>query len=170
MNVLKPIYYLLFILLAFPFLTMTAQNRTSVSIKAQATVVDNSNIELLTIKNMDIDARQAVDGKIYVSAQRDASAAQMLIKGKANAKFRVTFSPVVEITNTTGTGTLSLHYEVYGYRADNQGASEPIDAAERTLQISNDSKYYFWIGGHIDITNARPGNYDGEFTIEIEYV
>lgn len=170
MNVQKPIRYLFFILLAFQSMTMLAQKSTSVSIKAQATVIDKSAVELVTIKNMDIDAGTAIDGKIYVSAQRDASAAVMMIKGRANAKFRVTFSPVVIIANSTGTGTLSLHYEVYGYQNDNQGASEPIDAAERTLQISSDGKYYFWVGGRIDISNARPGSYDGEFTIEIEYI
>ena len=77
---------------------------------------------------------------------------------------------MVEITNSTGNGTLLLQYEMYGFRSDNQGASEPIDAAERTLQISSESKYYLWVGGRIDISKARPGNYDGEFTIEIEYL
>ena len=170
MNVLKPIRYLFFILLAFPSMTMMAQNKTSVSITAQATVIDNSGIELVTIKNMDIDVGMAIDGKIYVSAKYDASAAVMILKGRANAKFRVTFPPVVVIANSTGTGTLSLHYEMYGYQSDNQGASEPIDAVERNLQISSDSKYYFWVGGRVDINNARPGNYNGEFTLQIEYI
>lgn len=170
MNVLKPIRYLFFILLAFPSMTMMAQNKTSVSITAQATVIDNSGIELVTIKNMDIDVGMAIDGKIYVSAKRDASAAMMMLKGRANAKFRVTFPPMVKIANSTGTGTLTLYYEMYGYQSDNQSASEPIDAVERNLQISSDSKYYFWVGGRVDINNARPGNYNGEFTLQIEYI
>ena len=170
MNVLKPIRYLFFILLAFPFLTMMAQDKTSVSITAQATVIDNSGIELVTIKNMDIDVGMAIDGKIYVSAKRDASAAVMMLKGRANANFRVTFPATVKIANSTGTGTLTLYYEMYGYQSDNQSASEPIDAVERNLQISSDSQYYFWVGGRVDTNNARPGNYNGEFTLQIEYI
>ena len=112
----------------------------------------------------------ARNGKIYISALHNTQAAVMMIKGRANAKFRVKYIPVVEIMNTTGNGTLILQYEMYGYPSDNQGAGEPIDATERVLQISSESKYYFWLGGRIDISNARPGNYDGEFTIEIEYI
>jgi len=93
-----------------------------------------------------------------------------MVKGRANARFRIKFAPIVEITNSAGNGTLLLKYEMVGYSSDNQGASEPIDATERILQMSSDSKYYFWVGGRIDISNARPGNYDGEFTIEIEYI
>ena len=77
---------------------------------------------------------------------------------------------MVKIANSTGTGTLTLYYEMYGYQSDNQSASEPIDAVDRNLQISSDSQYYFWVGGRVDTNNARPGTYNGEFTLEIEYI
>jgi len=170
MNVLKQFRIHLIFLPALLSMTLPAQERTSVSIKAQANVIDRSGIELITIKNMDVDVSMARNGKIYVSALHDAQAAEMMVKGRANAKFRVTFPAVVEITNTTGKGSLVLYYEMYGYPNDNQEASEPIDAVERTLQISSESKYYFWVGGRIDISKAGPGNYDGEITIEIEYI
>jgi len=170
MKVLKYIRCLILILLVYATMTMSAQNKTSVYIKAQATVIDKSEIELITLKNMDIDLSMARDGKIYVSALHDAQAAFMMVKGRANARFRIKFAPEVYITNSTGNGKLLLKYEMYGYPSDNQGAGEPIDATEKILQMSSESKYYFWIGGRIDISNARPGNYDGEFTIEIEYM
>ena len=170
MKVLKYIRCLILILLVYATMTMSAQNKTSVYIKAQATVIDKSEIELITLKNMDIDLSMARDGKIYVSALHNAQAAVMMVKGRANARFRIKFAPEVYITNRTGNGTLLLKYEMYGYPSDNQGAGEPIDATEKILQMSNESKYYFWIGGRIDISNALPGNYDGEFTIEIEYM
>jgi len=170
MKILKHIRCLFILLLVHTSMMLSAQNKTSVSIKAQATVIDRSGIELITLKNMDIDLSMARDGKIYVSALHDAQAAFMMVKGRANARFRIKYAPEVYITNSTGNGTLLLKYEMYGYPSDNQGAGEPIDATEKILQMSNESKYYFWIGGRIDISNARPGNYDGEFTIEIEYM
>ena len=170
MKILKHICSLSIILLVHASMTLPAQNKTSFSIKAQATVIDQSGIELITVKNMDIDLSMARDGKIYVSALHDARAAVMMVKGRANARFRIKFAPDVEIANSKGNGSLLLKYEMYGYPSDNQVAGEPIDATERILQMSNESKYYFWVGGHIDISNARPGNYDGEFTIEIEYI
>ena len=168
---MKHYSYILIISLLFPANNLLAQkNATSVSIKAKAEVIEKAEIELVTIKDMDIDANMAIDGKIHISAKQDANAGVLMVKGKAEAYIHVTFIPDVIIYNSTGKGELSLHYEVNGYPGDNQGASEPIDAAERKLQISSESKYYFWLGGYIDISKAQPGKYDGEFTLEIEYI
>lgn len=161
--------YIVSLFLLLYVVALQAQ-KTSVTIKAQATVIDKAEIELVTIKALDIDAGMAVNGVINVSAQRDGQAGVMMVKGRPNASFRISFTPVVEIPNSAGKGSLSLKYEMYGYTSDNQGASEPIDAAERTLVINNDGKYYFWLGGLIDISKARPGKYEGEFTLEIEYI
>lgn len=147
-----------------------AQINSSVSIKAQATVVEKSEIELVTMKDLEIDASTAVNGIVTVSAQKDTKAALMIVKGKTNASFRVTFTPVVEIPNSMGKGSLLIRYEMIGCATDNQGAGEPIDAAERTLKINTEGRYYFWLGGKIDISNARPGKYNGDFTIEVEYI
>lgn len=162
--------YIVPILLLLPTITVFAQINSSVSIKAQATVVEKSEIELVTMKDMDIDASSAVNGKVYISAQKDTKSALMVVKGKANASFRVTFTPIVEIPNSAGKGSLLIQYEMIGCATDNQGAGEPIDAAERTLTISTDGRYYFWLGGRIDISKARPGKYNGDFTIEVEYI
>ena len=147
-----------------------AQNKTSVSIKAQATVIDKSEIELVTIKNMDIYADLAVNGIVTVSPKSDPTAAIMIVKGKSDARFRISFMSEREILNRTGEGKLIMHYDMYGYKSDNQSASEKINAAERALQIGSDGKYFLWIGGTVNISSARPGTYDGEFTIEIEYI
>jgi len=162
--------YIVPILLLLPTLSMFAQKTTSVSIKATATVVDKAEMELVTIKYLEIDAGMAVNGIINVSAKRDGQAGVMMVKGRPDANFRISFAPVVEIPNSAGKGSLSLKYEMYGYTSDNQGASEPIDAAARTLKISSSGQYYFWLGGIIDISKARPGKYEGEFTLEIEYI
>lgn len=149
---------------------LQAQEKAAVSIKASATVVEKSEIELVTMKDLDIDANSAINGIVFVSAQRDSKAALMMVKGKADAAFRVSFSPIVEIPNSVGKGNLLIRYEMVGCPSDNQTASEPIDAAERTLKFSSAGKFYFWLGGQIDISNARPGKYNGDFTIEIEYI
>jgi len=166
---MKLFRYILPILLLMSAFTLQAQ-KTSVSIKAQATVIDKAEIELVTIKYLDIDAGMAVNGIINVSAKRDGQAWVMMVKGRPDASFRISFAPVVQIQNSAGKGSLTLKYEMYGYSSDNQAASEPIDAAARTLKINSDGQYYFWLGGIIDISKARPGKYEGEFTLEIEYI
>ena len=166
---MKLFRYILPILLLMSAFTLQAQ-KTSVSIKAQATVIDKAEIELVTIKYLDIDAGMAVNGIINISAKRDGQAGVMMVKGRPDASFRISFAPVVQIQNSAGKGSLTLKYEMYGYSSDNQAASEPIDAAARTLKINSDGQYYFWLGGIIDISKARPGKYEGEFTLEIEYI
>lgn len=166
MKFLRYILPIFFLLLA---LTLEAQ-KTSFSIKAQATVIDKAEIELVTIKYLDIDAGMAVNGIINVSAKRDGQAGVMMVKGRPDANFRISFAPIVQIQNSVGKGSLTLKYELYGYSSDNQGASEPIDAAARSLKINSNGQYYFWLGGLIDISKARPGKYEGEFTLEIEYL
>ena len=166
---MKLFRYILPILLLLSAFTLQAQ-KTTVSIKAQATVIDKAEIELVTIKYLDIDAGMAVNGIINISAKRDGQAGVMMVKGRPDASFRISFAPVVQIQNSAGKGSLTLKYEMYGYSSDNQAASEPIDAAARTLKINSDGQYYFWLGGIIDISKARPGKYEGEFTLEIEYI
>lgn len=166
---MKIVRYIVFFLMLVTIFPLQAQ-KTSVTIKAQATVIDKAQIELVTIKALDIDAGMAVNGIINVSAKRDGQAGVMIVKGRPDASFRISFAPVVQIQNSAGRGSLTLKYEMYGYSSDNQGASEPIDAAARTLKVNSNGLYYFWLGGVIDISKARPGKYEGEFTLEIEYI
>jgi len=162
--------YIFILLFVIQPLTLDAQRNTSVSIKASASVIDKSEIELITMKNLDIDINNAKNGKVYISAQRDPQAALVKVKGKPDAYFRMTFSPVVVIKNQLGKGKLTMNYEMYGLNIDKQNASEPIDGVDRRLQINKDGWYYIWLGGDIDIKDAKPGKYDGLFTIEIEYI
>ncbi len=164
-------YIFLFICFCCTVLSMQAQKKSSsVSIETKATVIDKSEIELVTIKDMDIDISKATNGFIYISAKQDPAAAIMMVKGKENAKFRVSFLSNVEVRNRTGSGSMKVFFELRGYKTENQSASEPIDAVERILTMGEDGKYFFWIGGKLDISKARQGVYDGEFTIEIEYI
>ncbi len=143
---------------------------SSYTIRAQAMVVDKAEIEMVTIKNLEIDESMAQNGIINVSAQKDPKAGMAMLLGKSGAHFRVQFNPKRVIVNTMGEGALVINYKLFGFHTNLQFASEPIDAAENILIISNKGEYYFWIGGIIDISKASPGNYQGEFTIEIEYL
>ena len=72
--------------------------------------------------------------------------------------------------NTQGNDSLLIEYQVFGYSGNNQQASEAIDAVDRILRFNSEGIFYLLIGGRIDISNASPGNYEGEFTLEIEYL
>ncbi len=156
-------------------LSLMAQNQnntgTSVSISASATVISN-NIEVETISDMGIlDASQLQDGlEITINPVFDAEAGIMRARGQANAQIRVSYIEEMEIARREGPGSLFFVYEISGYPGNNQRESELLDLIERELRFNEDGEFYFWIGGHIDLSEAVPGNYDGEFTIEIEYM
>ncbi len=144
---------------------------TSVSISASATVV-GGDIELETISDMGILEAQALqeDDLIYINPVFDPEAGIMRARGNPNAEIRVSYLEEMEVTRREGQGSLFFEYEVSGFPGDNQRESELLTEIERELRFNEDGVFYFYIGGRVDLSDALPGNYDGEFTIEIEYI
>ncbi len=166
--------FILFLLLLIPVM-LPAQNQndtgTSVNITASATVVSNG-IEMVTISDMGIlQASQLQDGdEILINPIFDSEAGIMRASGEPNAEIRVSFLSEMEVARREGPGIIFFEYDVSGYPGDNQQASELLDLLEREVRFNEEGIFYFWIGGTIDLSEALPGNYDGEFTIEIEYM
>jgi len=139
-------------------------------IKVQVTVIEKSEIEVVTLKNLDINERMARDGIISVSAQTQPEAGEMKVLGIPDAHFRVRFIPYEVIGNSQGIGTITIRYELFGSQGNLQQTSDLINAEEHVLRTSKLGEYFFWVGGIIDISKAGPGTYSGEFTIDIEYL
>jgi hypothetical protein len=145
-----------------------AQN--SISIRASATVVEATGIELVPMKDMIIDESSAQDGILNISPVTDDKAGKILVKGKSNSSVRLTYLNEMLLVNTEGDGTLVCRYSVSGYKTDNQRASQILDMVERVVQFNEKGEFYLWLGGRVDLTKAKPGSYNGEFTIQIEYI
>lgn len=166
--------FFLLMLCGHPVLLM-AQNQnntgTSISISASATVI-SGDIELETINDMGIiDAQRLQDGdEVYINPVFDPQAGIMRARGNPGAQVRVTYVEEMEVSRREGPGSIVFTYEVSGYPGDNQRESELLTLIEHELQFNEDGEFYFFIGGYIDLSNALPGNYDGEFTVNIEYM
>ena len=141
-----------------------------VSIQASATVLEATNIQIITIKDMIIDESSAPNGSLNISPITNESAGKILVKGKINALIRLSYLHQQVVENTTGIGTFLLDYVVSGFQSDNQHASQMLDGIEHVPQFNEKGEFYLWVGGWIDLNNARPGNYEGEFIFEIEYI
>ncbi|MFZ4522472.1 MAG: hypothetical protein ACOYNC_12255 [Bacteroidales bacterium] len=148
--------------------TVTAQ--TSGTIHASATVVEATGIQLIPMKDMIIDEASAKDGILEISPVSDEKAGKMLVKGKANSSIRLSYLNELSLVNSSGEGTLVCKYVVSGFKSDNQGASQLLDQVERIVQFNDKGEFYLWLGGRVNLSRARPGSYDGEFTIQIEYI
>lgn len=172
----KPYTYLLFFLLfSFHLTGVMGQNQNgnvrTVNISAAATVI-GGDIELETISDMGIIDAQRLqqDNVVYINPIFDPEAGIMRARGNPGAQIRVSYLEEMEVSRREGPGSLFFVYEVSGFEGDNQRESELLDQIERELRFNEDGEFFFFIGGRVDLSQALPGNYDGEFTIEIEYM
>lgn len=143
-------------------------NSSSVSISVNARVIDSIN--LTTIRNMQFDKVQPGQKELNISPIKDPNAGKMVANGIPNARIRVSFLREWQLTNDRGGTPLYFSYRVAGNEVDDQPTAELLEPENRDLSFNSEGKFYFWIGGHVNISNASPGNYQGEFTIQIEYI
>lgn len=143
----------------------------SVSISASATIIGNS-IELLTISEMSlVEVNQLAEEElVYINPVFDPEAGIMKALGQPNAQIRVSYIAECQVSRREGPGSLIFHYEVSGFGSDNQRESELLNDLERVVRFNESGEFYFWIGGRVNLQNAISGSYEGEFTIEIEYI
>lgn len=163
-------YLIMLMIMGSSMKNIYAQTAKSVSIKSTATVIEVQEIEMITMQDMVLDQANIENGFIYISPKRDPQAGFMIIKGRANSKVRINYLNDLNLHNAIGDGKLKFHYEVTGYPFNNQRASQVLDSADPIIQFNEEGLYYLWIGGKVNVKDANPGNYLGEFTFQIEYI
>lgn len=163
---------LIFLICALPVLC-TAQNREnssqSVTISVSATVMGGT-VEMITIQSMDFENIEREESVIRVDPITSERAGKMIARGDPNANFRIDYIRQRELANLEGEGLLYFNYEVAGSRIDDQETAELFNQDIRDLQFNDEGEFYIWIGGSVDLGEVNPGSYQGEFTIEIEYI
>lgn len=171
MKIVSKILILVFSLLLGLIKGGFAQN-SSQSVEAkidiQATIV--SSIELITVKSITVANLQPGQEEVYINSINDVNAGYMIAVGAPGADFRLNFERTRTLTQVNGDGSLIFEYELSGNNIEDQNSAEYIDEDFRNLKFNSEGQYYIWVGGKINLRNARPGNYDGDFTIEIEYI
>lgn len=155
--------------LLFYFLTPFAVfAQQSIEISVSATV--NGTVEMFTIQTMDLQDIERNSNIITVDPIQSPRAGKMIARGTPNTEFRFDYLRERELSNTLGTGVLLFNYNVAGNTVDEQETSELLDQEARDLQFNENGEFFIWVGGNVDISEVEPGSYEGEFTIEIEYI
>ena len=157
---------------SFISLTATAQDQeeasSRISISASAQVVES--IEMITVRDMDFSPVQPSQQLISIDPLSDANTGKMIALGNADSQIRVSFVRERTLQHASGSNTLTFTYEIAGNDEDDQSSAEILQTDNRDLTLNGNGEYYFWIGGQINVENAKPGNYNGNFTIEVEYI
>lgn len=143
-------------------------NRSISGLEVTATIVPD--IQIMTIRDINMMDVEAANNILTISPLNNVNAGLMLATGRPNAQIRLNYLKQLEMIRTDGPGQLMITYQVSVYQEDNQRASRLFETIEEALRFSELGKLYIWVGGVIDLNKAYPGNYEGEFTIELEYM
>lgn len=157
-----------FLLLANATLGQVNTSDFSANIDIKANVI--RSIELITVKSMDVTQAQPGQLEIVINPITDAAAGHMIAVGTADADIQINYFKDRELTRTDGPGVLVFTYEVSTNVEDNQGTSELIDDDSRVQKLNREGRLFLWVGGRINLERANPGTYEGDFTIEIDYI
>lgn len=159
----------LFILAGTPvYAQSSAENAVSANIQIDASVIPS--IELITVNSMTFGNLQPGQREIYINPVSSLNAGFMIAVGMPDSEFRLNYLPERELTQTDGNATLTFTYEISGNTVENQSTSELLEVDNRNIRFNEEGRYYIWVGGRVNLENAEPGNYEGDFTIEIDYI
>lgn len=142
----------------------------TISVSATVQATTGVEVEMVTLRDMTLDRQVTQQNLVAVNPVNDSQSGKMRAEGRPNAEVRISFLQQRELTRIGGNETLTFYYRVAGNDMDDQPSSEILDLENRDFELNEDGEYYFWIGGQVDITDAVAGAYDGEFTVEIEYL
>lgn len=141
----------------------------SMNVKATATVSDN--LQMLTIRNVDLINPQVEDNSLVVSPITSEHAGMFKIMGNAGARVRITYlqSEVLQEVYE-GHGEVMAQYVLSASIYDQQVQSILLDMGEGIIRIGPDGYLFVWLGANLDLSQASPGLYLSEFILELEYI
>lgn len=145
-----------------------AQGAREFSIVISATVP--STIELLTIQSIDFSGDEIELGYVVIDPIENSSAGRMIARGNPNAEIQINYVRTRELRNIQTNNILVMEYSISGNSIDEQVTSEYLGQEDRDLRFNENGEFYLWIGASVDLSTAEPGNYEGEFSIEVEYI
>jgi len=138
------------------------------SIGVSARVVNT--IEMVTLRDMQFGPVQPGQQQISIDPLLDSESGKMIAIGIPETRIRVSFVRERVLTSSDGSETLTFTYEIAGNDRDDQSSAELLQSDNRNFDLNSQGEYYFWIGGQVNIQDAKPGKYNGDFTIEVEYI
>ncbi len=160
----------IFLLFASISISSNAQENKSVNARVNISTKIISSIELITVNTITFENKVPDQQQIHVNPITDVSAGYMIAVGTPGAEFRLEYLLERTLTRVGGGGSINFVYEISGNTEEEQATSEIIDFENRNLVFNSGGRYFIWVGGKVDLRNAVPGNYEGDFTIEIDYI
>jgi len=150
--------------------TACAQSTSNIVISVSATLISDTPIVLTTLNNMTVSGAASENQELYISPITSPNAGLLLAKGRPGSQARMTYVVSEVLNESKGAGSISIQYEMSGNNQRIQRSSILIDTGEALLDFDSEGQYFLWVGGHINLSKAVTGKYNGQFTIQIEYI
>jgi len=162
---MKIFYYMTLSALAVAL--MAQQEGTSIELHVSARVVDQ--IQVITLS--DIDAGIILPGQEEkrISPITDGGAGALLLEGQSYSSVQMTYSKQVTMTNLETSQPLIMNYMVSGSVEDNQSQSELFTTNPANVTLNAEGSYFVWVGCWFSTLGLVPGQYDGDFLLEVDY-
>ncbi|MBN2732061.1 MAG: hypothetical protein JXR26_06510, partial [Balneolaceae bacterium] len=74
------------------------------------------------------------------------------------------------IYHSASNSSIDFNYLVAVNSENNQATSELISSDSRIFEMNSEGELFLWVGGRADISTIQPGNYTGDFVLEVEYL
>lgn len=143
--------------------------KANLSVRASATVTDN--LQMLTIRNLDLISPVVENDRIIVSPTTSSYAGMFKILGNPRSRVRITFLQTEILKEQReGLGEVAAQYFVSEAFEDTQIQSTPLQLGEGNVRLSERGVLFLWLGANLDLSKARPGLYLSEFILELEYI
>lgn len=149
-------------------ISVSAQTKVTATVNITAEV--SQSIELITVNSMTLENAQPGQTIININPINDLNSGHMIAQGSPGGEFRLDYDLEKRLDRVEGPGYLTFTYALSGNTVENQSTSQTIQYQNRNLQFNKDGSFYIWLGGILNLENAQPGSYEGDFTIEIEYI
>jgi hypothetical protein len=164
----KIFLFIVFILSPFAILQSKAQT-TNVAIRATVTVLNN--LEMVSIRDLDLISPPIIDNRISVSPISSSNAGLFKIIGSSGARIKINYlrTEWLEEQNE-GLGKIFAEYSLSAGFEDNQAQSFLLTPGEATVTLSPNGVLFLWLGSELDVNEATPGKYNSEFILEFEYM
>lgn len=162
---------ILYVLIVFVFSTnILAQSDSRLNVNVDVSTRLIQTIQLTTVSQLSFGQLRPGEVDVYVNPMPDANAGYMIADGTPNSQFRLDYFEQVVLSNGNEDGNLTFFYEISKNNIEEQSTSTLIENNDEVQVFNNEGRFYFWVGGRLNLENATPGNYRGEFKIEIDYI
>jgi hypothetical protein len=147
---------------------LLGQSTETVSIRVGLAI--ESAIEIETISNINLGRVQPGQGEVVIDPKSDPGAGLLKLSGRPDALIRISFAERRELIRVGGGGAIQFLYRLAGSTRDEQSTAELLELENRDLRMGPNGDYFIWVGGTVTLQGVVFGQYEGEFTIEIDYL